>query len=283
MDNGSISPGKYTYLVAQKFAYAALIVGAVAWLVVGAFNTNPVTAIFGEGLVSRLLFILVGAAGLFFILRRDYYLPFLGEAVMPCGALQNRTPPGATRSITVSVEPGAKVLYWASEPATAELAHINDWRVAYARFENAGVTTADADGTAVLRVREPQAYSVPFKGRLEPHVHYRVCADGGMIGRVHTVYTGPARAASMAPMTGPRGSYDMEGVEGFENPGGISEEKAAQAKRMLQTMGQAVPQINQILSNIQTQFSAHMDGTAATDEGGAAAQAADIQEAFRVY
>ncbi len=264
------SPEHYTYLIAQKYAYVALIVGAMGWLAVGAFGTNPITAMFGEGLVSRLLFLLVGAAGLFFIARRDYYLPFLGEAVMPCSALQDRVPPGSTRSVTISTEPRAKILYWASEPAMDELQHINDWRVAYARFENAGVTTAGADGTAVLRVREPQAYTVPFRGRLEPHIHYRVCANGGMIGRVNTVFLGSRK----------------DGIEGFQNPGGTAtDEKAAQAKRMIQTMSQAVPQINQILSNIQTQFSADAlgSGAAPAAEEDSATSAATLQEAFCTY
>ncbi len=256
------SPAQYTYLVAQKYAYVALIVGAMGWLAVGAFSVNPITALFGEGLVSRLLFILVGAAGLFFIARRDYYLPFLGEAVMPCSALQDRVPPGATRSITISTEPRAKIIYWASEPVADELQHINDWRVAYARFENAGVTTASSDGTAILRVREPQAYTVPFRGRIEPHVHYRECANGGMIGRVNTVFLSGNKGVNMDNMD------DMDDIEmeDFQNPGATGDAKAAQVKNMMQTMSQAVPQINQILTNIQTQFSATMPATAPGQE-----------------
>jgi len=269
MESDMFSPAHYTYLIAQKYAYVALIVGAMGWLAVGAFGTNPITALFGEGLVSRLLFILVGAAGLFFIARRDYYLPFLGEAVMPCGALKNRVPPGATTSITISTEPGAKILYWASEPATEELRHMNDWRVAYARFENAGVTTAGSDGTAILRVREPQAYTVPFRGRLEPHVHYRECANGGIIGRVNTVFLSGNKGVPMNDI----GSGSTILTEGFQNPGATGNMKDAQVKHMMQTMSQAVPQINQILTNIQTQFSATMP----------AAAPAPSQEAFCTY
>jgi hypothetical protein len=44
---------------------------------------------------------------------------------------------------------------------------------------------ADGDGNAVLRFRgPPQAYTVPIKGRLEPHIHFRICDKHGMMGPV---------------------------------------------------------------------------------------------------
>jgi hypothetical protein len=54
---------------------------------------------------------------------------------------------------------------------------------------NVGVVKADAEGVATLMVRNPQPYTVPWMGRLEPHVHFRECGDNGMVGRIFTVYT----------------------------------------------------------------------------------------------
>ena len=51
----------------------------------------------------------------------------------------------------------------------------------------------------MLKVREPQAYTVPFKGRLSPHVHYRVCGEAGWMGKINTVF------------------LDKQPVEGFED------------------------------------------------------------------
>jgi hypothetical protein len=56
------------------------------------------------------------------------------------------------------------------------------------KFANAGVTTADSNGFATLRVRHPQPYTVPLKGTLQPHVHYRVCRGGGMMDPVQTTF-----------------------------------------------------------------------------------------------
>jgi hypothetical protein len=114
------------------------------------------------------------------------YLPFLGPTVVPCSLLANRIPDHADTEVRVDgLKPGATVMYWAAEPATDGLARIKDWRQAYLDFANAGVTRADGAGVAVLVIRKPQPYTVPVKGRLESHVHWRVC-EGYMLGPVQT-------------------------------------------------------------------------------------------------
>lgn len=131
--------------------------------------------------------VLMGIAALYVGFHRDTYLPFLGPTVVPCSVLQEREPEHADTEVRVSsLEPGAKVLFWAAEPATEGLAKINNWQRAYLEYANAGVTRVGDDGHVVLRIRRPQPYSVPIKGRLEAHVHWRVCRDGGMLGPVQT-------------------------------------------------------------------------------------------------
>jgi uncharacterized protein len=171
-----------------KMAMVLILIGSLNWLLVGLFDFNLVQVIFGKGFIARSIYILVGLSALSILGNRDTYLPFLGETVLPCSAIPDRIPPGATKEIPVRVPPGAKVLYWAAEPAMERLKQIPDWRQAYSKFENAGVATADSTGVATLKVRDPQAYTVPFKGRLEPHIHFRICGDNGMLSRVKTVF-----------------------------------------------------------------------------------------------
>lgn len=178
----------YLQKKAYMMAMALLIIGGLNWLLVGLFNFNLVTGILGKNIVSNSIFVLVGIAALIIAFDRDTYLPFLGETIVPCSAIQERTPPGATVSMQVQVEPNAKVLYWAAEPETEHLEKINDWRKAYLSYENAGVVKADSSGIATLKVRKPQPYLVPWKGRLEPHIHFRVCGDRGFMSRVKTVF-----------------------------------------------------------------------------------------------
>ena len=127
------------------------------------------------------------AAAIYIGFSRDTYLPFLGPTVLPCSVLEIQTPEHADTEVNVSgLEPGKKVLFWASEPATEGLAKIKDWQRAYLEFANAGVTVVDESGHASFHVRKPQPYTVPYKGRLESHVHWRVCQDGGFMGPVQT-------------------------------------------------------------------------------------------------
>ena len=131
------------------------------------------------------LAILIALAALYIGTQRDSYLPFLGETVIPCSVLRDRRPDHADVEVTVDhLKPGAKVIFWAAEPATEGLAKIQDWQRAYLDLANAGVATVTAAGTATLRIRKPQPYTVPLMGRLESHVHWRSCQDGGFMGPV---------------------------------------------------------------------------------------------------
>jgi uncharacterized membrane protein YuzA (DUF378 family) len=174
---------KWTHLVAVAF----VVVGGLIWGVYGLFGVNVVAAILGRGFLARAIYVIVGIAAVIVAVDRASYLPFLGETVMPCSLLSERTPENADVSVEVNgLTPGSKVLYWATEPATEGLARIVDWRRAYLDFANAGVTVVDGAGRATLRVRRPQPYTVPVAGRLEAHVHWRACGDNGLLGPVRT-------------------------------------------------------------------------------------------------
>lgn len=171
-----------------KLAMIFLIIGGINWLLVGLFDYNLVHFIFGNSVIATIIYLLVGISAITIMFDRDTYLPFLGPMVAPCSVLENKEPPGATREIKIIVSPNTKVLYWAAEPANQNLEKIKSWKEAYLKYDNAGVATSNADGVAILKVREPQPYKVPFKGELQPHIHYRVCGEDGWMGRIDTVF-----------------------------------------------------------------------------------------------
>ena len=116
-----------------------------------------------------------------------FFTSLVAPTILPCAVLQEREPAHADTTVNVSgLEPGAKVLFWAAEPATDGLATIKTWDRAYLDFANAGVTRVDPTGHVALRIRKPQPYTVPVMGGLMPHVHWRVCQDGGLMGPVQT-------------------------------------------------------------------------------------------------
>ena len=173
---------KWAHIVAMLI----VVVGALNWGILGLTGRNVVATLFGQ-FGARLIYIVVGLAALYVAFQRDTYLPFLGETVVPCTVLREQVPDHADMEVTVhGLRPGAKVLFWASEPETEGLARIVDWRRAYLGFANAGVAVVDTQGHATLRIRKPQQYTVPLKGALKSHVHWRTCGDNGFLGQVET-------------------------------------------------------------------------------------------------
>jgi uncharacterized membrane protein YuzA (DUF378 family) len=172
-----------------KVAMIFLLLGGLNWLSIGLVKKNLAESFVGKRF-ARIVYVVVGLAALSLLFNRDTYLPFLGDTVLPCSTIPERVPPGATMEVPISAPPGSKILYWAAEPAMEDLKDIPTWQQAYNKYENAGVTRTDSTGVAVLRVRNPQPYMVPIKGRLEPHIHYRICNETGMLGRVNTVFVG---------------------------------------------------------------------------------------------
>ena len=54
--------------IIDKIALALVIIGAINWLLVGAFNFNLVDTIFGAmSILSRIIYILLGISGLWAI------------------------------------------------------------------------------------------------------------------------------------------------------------------------------------------------------------------------
>lgn len=177
----------YMQKMLHKLAVVLLIVGGLNWGLIATAKVNLVERVFGKGsILATSIYALVGLAALSLAFNRDTYLPFLGEAVLPCSILSEQAPLGATKSVVVQVEPGAKVIYWATEPGDNDA--LLTWDKAYRDYRNAGVAVADNTGAATLKVREPQPYKVPFKGRLEQHIHFRVCGPSGFIGRIKTIF-----------------------------------------------------------------------------------------------
>ncbi|WP_125153709.1 DUF378 domain-containing protein [Clostridium rectalis] len=60
----------YKFNLFDKIAFILVIIGAINWGLLGLFNFNLIGSIFGEpaNFLSRLIYILVGVAGVYLIL-----------------------------------------------------------------------------------------------------------------------------------------------------------------------------------------------------------------------
>ena len=182
------STGSLVAMYMRLLAHIILMVCALCFVGhLGGYN--PTRHVMKYKIVSFVIILAVVASILYYMFDRNFYLPFLGWAVYPCGSLAEKVPLNADTKVTVTVPPNVNVIYWASEPTdTATQPISNPWD-AYANYENSGVVRADASGNAVLQFRSPSSYNVGLLHRtLKRHVHYRVCKHPGMLSDVKTIF-----------------------------------------------------------------------------------------------
>lgn len=177
-----------------------VLMGSINWFSIGVLGQDLVRLALPPR-YARWVYIVIGLAAVGLLFRRDVYLPFLGETLVPAGALAQKTPQNANDQVTVTTKPGSKVVYWAAEPNPTQGKDLPSWDIAYAGYENSGVAVADDTGKAILRIRgPPQAYKVPMKGALQPHIHFRVAETNGFMGRVQTLFIRDGHVEGMADL-----------------------------------------------------------------------------------
>ena len=176
---------KFVGMWSETYVKKLLFQLAMVFLIAGGIN-SLIIGIFDVQILGRVSFIIIGISALAIMFDRDTYLPFLGPMVAPCSVLENRYPRDTNVDIKVVTEPNVKIIYWAAE--TSNLEKIKSWKNAYLDYQNAGVTTSNGEGVAILKIRDPQPYKVPIMGKLKPHVHYRICGEDGWMGRINTTY-----------------------------------------------------------------------------------------------
>lgn len=56
-------------IIANIIALSIMILGSINWFLVGVFSWNLITAIFGVGIFTRILYAIVGLAGLWMLVQ----------------------------------------------------------------------------------------------------------------------------------------------------------------------------------------------------------------------
>ena len=177
----------------KKIILILVLIGSLNWGLIGSFNFNLVEFITKYDIlknnnIKKIIYIIIGLSALLaitFLFKRDNMLPFLGRTVYPCKSLDVKYPLNYDKVISINVKPNINVIYWGSETGDGEIV---SWKKAYNEYRNSGVALSDNKGTVELKFRTPQAYTVPYKGLLKPHIHYRTCDENGMLSRIETIY-----------------------------------------------------------------------------------------------
>jgi hypothetical protein len=184
----SYSKNKTFHMYLRFFARIVLMLSALLFASqLGGYN--PSKYLMQNKVISFFIVLIVVASILYNMFNRNFYLPFLGWSVYPCGSLAEKIPGNSDTTVTIHVNPNVNVIYWASEPSSLENQPIDNPWDAYANYENSGVVRADATGKAILHFRNPSSYQVGLMNRtLQRHVHYRECRHPGMLSDIKTIF-----------------------------------------------------------------------------------------------
>jgi len=137
----------------------------------------------------RFICLVVFVITLWILLKRNTYLPFLGEIALPSSLIKDIFSPENSNvevNIPIKAPNGTKILYWGALPSKSNNVEINPY-VAYGNFSNAGVAYVD-NGNALIKFNCPSKYNVPFGHTLNRHIHYRTTLSNGMMSEVKTVF-----------------------------------------------------------------------------------------------
>ena len=178
----------YIHLIAKVL----LILGGINYLLVSLASMDLFSLIKNPMLVKT-IFILIGLSALYFMFNRDYYLPFLGQTVIPLTNPSQAVTQTNTLMIPVKLSglpKNTRLLFWAAQGSD----DVMDNPVkAYSNYANTGITNTDNNGNALFSITCPAEYKVAkfgFSTKLLKHVHYRYEIPGhpGMLSRVYTHY-----------------------------------------------------------------------------------------------
>jgi hypothetical protein len=129
--------------------------------------------------VSKIIYFLAGISIILLSIKKQTWLPFLGDTIIPSTLLPKTKNVGDTTINT-------KVAYWSSLPSTDEKPSVEK---AYGDYTNAGVSKSDNNGFATLTFNKGTGYIVPSGKFIKPHIHYReLNNEYSMIGPVKTVF-----------------------------------------------------------------------------------------------
>jgi hypothetical protein len=169
------------------FAKLLLALAALSYSLTYLLKVDPISYITTNKNILFALNILIIYSVTLHIFNRDYYLPFLGPAVIP---IKEGDTIGKLIDVTLQgLKPNAKVLYWGSSESDKTFDNPLE---AYKGYGNSGLAKTNNKGKVTLKVNCPSDYYVSKFGmnkKLSRHIHYRVESEfPGLFSSVKTKY-----------------------------------------------------------------------------------------------
>ena len=164
-----------------------LVLGGLNYFFMATINVNLFSFI-QNTLIVRIISILIGVSALYFLFNRDYYLPFLGETVIPIGP--KKPTENLTKIKLTGLPPNTTVIAWGAQNVKVTFDNPID---AYGSYANTEITQSNEKGEAFVELPCPSDYYVSkfgMKSKLDRHIHYRYQLPKykGMFSKIYTKY-----------------------------------------------------------------------------------------------
>jgi hypothetical protein len=177
-----------TYKIISFNIFMTVVIFIVAFNAVLSKNNfdflNKIDSVIGIN-ISKLIHIFTGFFIIYLASKKETWLPFLGNTVIPASLIPETKNIGDT-TIKIKITPNTKVAYWSSLPSNEIEPPVEK---AYGNYSNSGVSKSDNDGFAILTFNKGTGYIVPSGKYIKPHIHYReLTTEYSIIGPVKTIY-----------------------------------------------------------------------------------------------
>lgn len=165
-----------------------LIITALNYVLIKLLKINLFSFIKNSDILL-FLHLIMAIVVIYYLFNRDFYLPFLGETVIPVKNINN-IEDGVLNFKIQNLPPNKRIIYWASKSSNQVIGNPID---AYKGYTNSGITKTDSNGNAMIEISCPSDYVVQSFGmdkKIRQHIHYRIESDKfpGLFSSVKTHY-----------------------------------------------------------------------------------------------
>jgi hypothetical protein len=165
-----------------------MLIAAASYAMSNILKFDPITYFVKNKNILLLVNLFVIFAVFNHFVNRDFYLPFLGPAVIP---IQDKKLTGKIIDVTINnLPPNTRIVFWGANESDGVF---QDPLSAYSGYSNSGVSISDQNGNATIQINCPSEYYVNKFGirkKLDKHIHYRTESPKfpGLFSSVKTHY-----------------------------------------------------------------------------------------------
>ena len=150
------------------FLVILVLLGAITWGGIGLFNFNLLHELLLKNtFAKKIVYTLIGIAGLYLALLRTTYYPTSGECTFPTHLLNHCRTDKEGKNITIMTKyPNSNILYWVDTAGD---------------LSNSGTAKSDPRGLVEIIIAQPDNYPIPRQAQ------YRAVLSSGKLSQIEQV------------------------------------------------------------------------------------------------